>query len=629
MKISTFQNLTRTAPMTHTMQWNEFVSSTLTDFRYRDDKDGKLYSPATYKLGDSRKDASVVSCEYIVFDVDNAAPGGGRSAQVTTPADVAENLYGFSYAYHSTHSNLKHWPKWRLVVQVDRPIKREEWRAAWRGLHAMIGDDTNVDTSCQDLSRAYYAPSCPASEKVHAFSGHVDGNPAVVSGLVEAGGGVNFIEVRQDVAPAIAEGRNDHLKKMAGAALNKGKSALQTAQELIQYDAEHNRPPLFGDAGEFGGDDVDENAMRFVQGIERSISANIAAGGANISMIDIACNIDAWTFAMDLQPPVYLVDHIVRRGNFYALSGHSNAGKTAIALDLACSVATGRAFAGEPVEQSSVLFMAGENPEDLRGRVQGWVRVNDADTSILSDNLHFKVGATHNIDEMTQSIIDDCLEHRYSMLIFDSKTVFYSGESEDDNASSSADALQYRAILEALPEDNQPAIIVLCHVPKTAGRDNIMPRGASSWLNMIDTNLAVYKRGDEATELYICQKIRGKDFGSRYFDLLSHDLEIKDNKDRYLNTVVAVPCDGEKLERQAVTMERQVLRILDREPTTSYQQIADQLDTNRSKVQRCLKSLANMGLIVTKGRHPKVTKLGHEDLLELGPESPQKSPWAK
>ena len=78
-----------------------------------------------------------------------------------------------------------------------------------------------------------------------------------------------------------------------------------------------------------------------------------------------------------------------------------------------------------------------------------------------------------------------------------------------------------------------------------------------------------------------------------------------------------------------MTMERQVLRILDRDNTASYQQIADQLDTNRSKVQRCLKSLANMGLIVTKGRHPTVTKLGREDLLELAPNPPPKQPWAK
>ena len=630
MKISTFRNITDTVATTQPMTWAAFVE-TLADFRYREKKDGKLYSPATYNLGQTRKDAAVINCEYIVLDIDNAAVGGGRSEQPTLPLDVADNLRGVSYAWHSTHSNLKHWAKWRLVAQVDRPIKREEWKSAWRGLHAMIANDANVDTTCQDLSRAYYAPSCPVEEKMHSFSGHVIGKPLDVDALVEAGGGVNFIEVRQDAAPQQSTGRNDYLKKMAGAGLNKGKSALVVSHELILFDQSNNTPPLFTDASEYSNPDGSANALRFVQNIERSISANIAAGGLDISMartLPVQGNVDAVTFAMGLQPPVYLVDHIVRRGNFYALSGHSNAGKTAIALDLACSVATGRTFAGEPVEQSKVLFMAGENPEDLRGRVQGWMRVNESEPAVLAENLHFKVGASHNIEEMTQSIIDDCMENRYSMLIFDSKTVFYSGESEDDNASSSSDALTYRAILDALPEDNQPAIIVLCHVPKGAGKDYIVPRGASSWLNMIDTNLAVYKRGDEATELYICQKIRGKDFGSRFFDLLSHDLEIKDNKDRYLNTVVAVPCDGEKLEKQAVTAERQILRILDRDNTTSYAQMADHLNTSRSKIQRCLKSLTEMGLILTKGRHPTVTKLGREDLLELGPEAPQKAPWA-
>jgi|TARA_R110000823_G_C15946698_1_gene501072 predicted transcriptional regulator len=620
MLLTTFRSITRPAAHTSNLSWSEFVSEHLHNFDVRENKDGPLYSPATYALGGSRGDAGVAASTFIVLDIDNTAFANDVkrcSEQPTLPEDHADNLAGVSYAWHSTHTHSKDWPKWRLCVEVDRQILPSEWPAAWRGLWSLVGYDPNVDTTSRDLSRAYYKPSCPAATADSRFSGHQDGVPLSVDELLEAG--ADETEYPLGVTQGDVAGRNDQLKRMAGAGLNKGKSAREVANELIVHDFEHHHPPLFSDPREFNGSiDTAANALRFVQNIEGSIVAHIGAGGTTIEPIaQVPSNVGAWTFAGDLQAPIYLVDQIIRRGNLYALSGHSNAGKTAIMLDLACSIATGRTFAGEPSEQSKVLFFAGENPEDLKGRVQGWVRHNDADIETLESNLHFKVGSSHNIAEMSEQVIEDCLTNQYSLLIFDSKTVFYSGDAEDDNNQAAADALEYRAILDALPEDNRPAIIVLCHVPKSAGHDAIIPRGGGGFLNVIDTNLACYKRGEGATELYICSKIRGKDFGSRFFDLKSHDLPLIDNKGRPLNTVVAVPCDGEVLEAEAVRTERLVLRILDRDNTASLANIAHELDTNRSMIQRCIKQLEGFGLIAKNGRYPTITKKGREDLLEL------------
>ena len=55
----------------------------------------------------------------------------------------------------------------------------------------------------------------------------------------------------------------------------------------------------------------------------------------------------------------YLVNSLTAR------TGH---GKTAIAMLLGVAVARGMPFHGKPVEQGGVLFLAGENPDDIRAR---------------------------------------------------------------------------------------------------------------------------------------------------------------------------------------------------------------------------------------------------------------------
>ena len=81
-------------------------------------------------------------------------------------------------------------------------------------------------------------------------------------------------------------------------------------------------------------------------------------------------------------PPDYLIDGILQKQFLYALTGQTNAGKTAIALHFAASVALGKKIGSHEVEPGKVLYFAGENPTDIQGR---WIAMSqrmdfDADT---------------------------------------------------------------------------------------------------------------------------------------------------------------------------------------------------------------------------------------------------------
>ena len=74
-------------------------------------------------------------------------------------------------------------------------------------------------------------------------------------------------------------------------------------------------------------------------------------------------------FAKGFVAPEFLVEGIVQRGYCYSLAAPTGTGKTAVALGLGFSVATGRPFGRARTERGRVAFFAGENPDDVRGRV--------------------------------------------------------------------------------------------------------------------------------------------------------------------------------------------------------------------------------------------------------------------
>ena len=91
---------------------------------------------------------------------------------------------------------------------------------------------------------------------------------------------------------------------------------------------------------------------------------------------------------IELHPPQWLVKDMLIKHSLTALVGPSYSGKSYVAVDLACSVASGIAFNGQDVEQGGVFYIIGEGRFGIRRRVDAWCV--DRNTQIDDRfNLHF------------------------------------------------------------------------------------------------------------------------------------------------------------------------------------------------------------------------------------------------
>ena len=79
-------------------------------------------------------------------------------------------------------------------------------------------------------------------------------------------------------------------------------------------------------------------------------------------------------FVANYTPPDYALDGILQKKRVYSLTGRTGDGKTAIKLDLTYRFAANVTLAGREVSRCRVLYLAGENPDDVRGR---WIAMGD------------------------------------------------------------------------------------------------------------------------------------------------------------------------------------------------------------------------------------------------------------
>ena len=201
-------------------------------------------------------------------------------------------------------------------------------------------------------------------------------------------------------------------------------------------------------------------------------------------------------------PPDTLVDGLLTAGSVVLMWGAPGTGKSMLATYLAGSVATGRDFAGRMVSPRPVVYVAGEAPRSIAGRVLAYQSHYGAlppRSFMLSagayalQNERDVEGLAHRIRAVIQD--EGTLASAPGLIILDTFAALTAGVSEND---SQAVGPVMRNIRRWLVEPFGSSVIVVHHSAKTGETY----RGSSALLGDVDLEWRVERpRGSAVTQL--------------------------------------------------------------------------------------------------------------------------------
>lgn len=315
--------------------------------------------------------------------------------------------------------------------------------------------------------------------------------------------------------------------------------------------------------------------------------------------------------------PNYLIDGLIQRSYLYSLTARTNHGKTAVSMYMAQCVARGLAFHGHETAQGSVLFLAGENPDDIRARYLVLAEHEKFDPKKVP--IYFVDGVIPILASLPR-IREEAAKIPDLVLVFvDTAAAYYSGQDTNDNAQQGDFA---RLLRELIKLPGRPAVVVNCHPVKNAAPDNLLPLGGSAFVNEVDGNLTLWSEADKQTSLHWQGKFRGPEFDSMSFDLrVATSDRVKDSKGKLMPSVVAVPiteAGAERKERVAEEEGLTVLRLLSVDKQASMASMARAAGwlrpdgaPNKTKVQRIIDRLKTDKLVYKfQGSKYRLTKKG-------------------
>lgn len=324
-------------------------------------------------------------------------------------------------------------------------------------------------------------------------------------------------------------------------------------------------------------------------------------------------------FSKSLKPMRFVVEHILQRGYVSALSGFSNAGKTAIANAIVKAVVMGEPLGPYPVKKGRVLYLAGENSQNVQMRFRGMEEFFNLpkgvlDAVIVKDEtfpIHGKLDVLRNALKYWDDVV---------LVVVDSKLVFFEGNSEDDNREAMDQAADFNKIARM---HNDPAVLVLAHPAKgLTSQQALEPRGGGAFLNQIDANLTAWNEGS-TTQLWWAKKIRGGGFNPITLELIEPELKgmTMELSGDAVSTVLAVPASEERAEElhgKGLGYRNLVLLAMFEQAGMGQRRICERLEWPsklKTRVLRAQQALLDEKLIkdgLTKQDPPTVTKKGDE-----------------
>lgn len=105
-------------------------------------------------------------------------------------------------------------------------------------------------------------------------------------------------------------------------------------------------------------------SQNFTLSNQSNPSAKVKSG--KFSFLHVSEIIDA------IRPSAWLIKKYLEQHSMALIFGAPASGKSFIAIDMACSIATGTAYHGQKVTQGAVFYIAGEGTNNIRKRLKAW-----------------------------------------------------------------------------------------------------------------------------------------------------------------------------------------------------------------------------------------------------------------
>jgi AAA domain len=253
----------------------------------------------------------------------------------------------------------------------------------------------------------------------------------------------------------------------------------------------------------------------------------------------------AGRFMEEIKRPVFIWEKVLQRNFLYSATAKWGHGKTALCLTMAIHIALGKEFAYLRTKQTKVLYLAGENPDDIRLRVKAICAVYGFNSEELSEWLFFSDRSFSMSDDILTLVVSDRVKDLgdFGLVVVDTGPAHNETDDENSNSEMHKFAVACRDFGSKI---GNPALIILMHPPQGATKDNLRTRGGGGFAGQIDGELLLWQHETtKQVELWHSAKFRGAGFSPMFFDLMVVQVDgFSDNFGNEAISVVAV--HGEK-----------------------------------------------------------------------------------
>ena len=379
--------------------------------------------------------------------------------------------------------------------------------------------------------------------------------------------------------------------------------------------------------GEYQPADAEVDEQVTDRHVRRAIR-NLCAGDAG-PLQEQAGAVSSARFVAGFRPPDYLLYGVVQRGFVYSFTAPTGTGKTAINMLLAASAALERPVGDREIAKARVLYLAGENPDDIRARwIALWEKMGFDPEAI---DVHFVPGRI-DIDPLKPTALAEAVHAEASRLggvhlvFVDTSAAYFPGDDENNNVQAGRWARQLRALTD-LP--GHPCVIVATHPTKNAPDYNLLPRGGGAFLAEMDGNLTA-SAYDNVVRVHWQGKFRGPDFSPLHFELRNVTSEkLRDSRGRLMPTVIAAALDeddaGPEPAAEAISDTDTLLKAMLDNPGASMSTlaraagwtIAGSGQPHKSKVSRTMIRLQRQKLVEARRGKWRLTEAGQKQAEAL------------